>query len=188
MKKLNEEVLQVGDIILTTTQAKGSKGIRLFTASDVSHAMIYVEEFSVVDATSEGVHARNSLRLLWEDESPVHVLRVPGGLNPGDLYEILKFTRSRVGTPYSVREAIATVLGPKRSWSRKQFCSRLVAQAYASVGIHLVENPNYCSPEQIRASAALVEIPDSTIPVPQEYADALKTMRDFTQEMRAITN
>ncbi|EQD44736.1 hypothetical protein B1B_13403, partial [mine drainage metagenome] len=73
MKRLNESALQIGDIVLTTSTAKVSKSIRRFTRSDVSHAMVYVETCSVIDATGEGVHARNTQRLFWDDQCAVHV-------------------------------------------------------------------------------------------------------------------
>jgi hypothetical protein len=46
MKRLNEASLKVGDIILTTTTATVSKAIRTATRSDISHAMIYVQDRS----------------------------------------------------------------------------------------------------------------------------------------------
>jgi hypothetical protein len=53
MKRLNEAVLKVGDVVLTTATAAVSKAIRTATWSDISHAMIYVEDRSVIDATAE---------------------------------------------------------------------------------------------------------------------------------------
>ena len=51
MKKLNELALQIGDIVLTTTTDLLSKSIRKVTGSDISHALVYVESHSVIDAT-----------------------------------------------------------------------------------------------------------------------------------------
>jgi hypothetical protein len=59
MKRLNDASLKLGDIVLTTTTAAVSKAIRAATRSDISHAMVYVEDRSVIDATAEGVQARN---------------------------------------------------------------------------------------------------------------------------------
>lgn len=56
LKRLNDAVLRPGDIVLTTTTtAAVSKAIRVATGSDVSHAMLCVEDRSVIDATGEGV-------------------------------------------------------------------------------------------------------------------------------------
>jgi cell wall-associated NlpC family hydrolase len=59
-KRLDDALLYPGDIVLTTTTAAISKAIRMATRSDISHAMVYVENCSVIDATGEGVHARNT--------------------------------------------------------------------------------------------------------------------------------
>ena len=76
LKRLNEVVLIPGDIILATTTAAISKTIKIATQSDISHAMVYVENRSVIDATGEGVHARNTQRLFFEDVCSVHALRL----------------------------------------------------------------------------------------------------------------
>jgi len=47
----------------TTSAAKVSKGIRFATGSDIPRAMVCVDGYSVVDATAEGVQARNMQRL-----------------------------------------------------------------------------------------------------------------------------
>ena len=80
MKKLDEASLKVSDIILTTTTAAVSKAIRLATRSDISHAMVYVQDHSVIDATGEGVQARNTQRLFFEDDCFVYALRLRAGL------------------------------------------------------------------------------------------------------------
>ena len=81
-RRLDVERLQAGDIILTTTNAPISRGIRLATRSDISHAMIYVQGHSVIDATDEGVHARNTQRLFFEADCAVHALRPKTPLTP----------------------------------------------------------------------------------------------------------
>jgi len=74
--RLRSNALKVGDVILTTTAAKISKAVRLGTFGAISHAMVYVEDHSVIDATGDGVQARNTQRLLFEDDSPVYALRL----------------------------------------------------------------------------------------------------------------
>jgi hypothetical protein len=44
MKKLNDQRLEVGDIILTSGSNKVSKAVRRATNSDISHAMIHKRE------------------------------------------------------------------------------------------------------------------------------------------------
>ena len=97
MKKLNEAVLAIGDIILTTTTEPLSKGIRRVTGSDISHAMVYVEPYSVIDSTGDGVHSQNTQRLLWDDHCAVYVLRVPDGLADHQIQQIINIKRKFAG-------------------------------------------------------------------------------------------
>src|ERR1035438_5560784 len=124
MKRLNADLLKVGDVILTTTTAKVSKAVRFGTGSDISHAMVYVADHSVIDATGDGVQARNTQRLLFDDDNPVHVLRLRETPSESQLREICTFVRARVGAEYSTKEALRTVLGGGRGWTKKQFSSR----------------------------------------------------------------
>lgn len=189
MKRLNAAALQFGDIILTTTTSKVSKAIRVSTKSDISHAMIYVEMHSVIDATAEGVQARNTQRLIFDDECAVHVLRLSRGVSAEDIQAICNFARGQVGTQYSTKEAVRTAMcGTPRSKTRKQFCSRLVSQAYASVGIQLVDDPDYCSPVELKNSALLRKVEAATVPVTAEEAAAWERHPDKPQMMRDAIN
>ena len=111
MKRLQPLNLERGDIILTTTTASVSKAIRAGTKSDISHAMIYMQHCSVIDATSEGVQARNTQRMFFEDECTLHVFRLKAGLTSEQAEQICQFARQKVGSEYSIREAIRTVIG-----------------------------------------------------------------------------
>lgn len=188
MKRLRHTALQVGDIILTTSMAAVSKAIRVATRSDISHAMVYVEDRSVIDATGEGVQARNTQRLLFEDECSIHVLRLRAGFVDEQLEVVRTYLRSRIGTQYSAREAIQTALGGARRWSKKQFCSRLVAQAFAEAGIMLVNNPNFCSPADIKDSPLLFAVADATIDVSIEEEALWEGLEDTPQLMRNAIN
>lgn len=187
-KRLDDAVLYPGDIVLTTTTAAISKAIRMATRSDISHAMVYVENCSVIDATGEGVHARNTQRIFFEEECAIHVLRLRSGISAAQLSAVITYMRGHIGAQYSTREAVLAGLGGARQWSAKQFCSRLVAQAFASAGIHLVADSNFCSPADIKISPLLVAVPDATKPVPVEEISAWEGTDDVTQRMRSAIN
>ena len=188
MKRVKMSCLLRGDIILTTTTATVSKAIRWGTKSDISHAMICVQHGSVIDATSEGVHARNVQRLFFEDECALHILRLKTGLGPDQAEQICQFVRQRIGSEYSTREAMRTAVGGSNQWTRKQFCSRLVAQAYASAGIKLVDDPNYCAPADLAKSSLLVAVSDAVESVSDEEADRWAAHTDLTEAMRSAIN
>lgn len=188
MKKLNEPVLQIGDIILTTTSNKSSKGIRKVTKSDISHALIYVESHSVIDATPDGVHSKNTQRLFWEDECAVHVLRLAEGLDASQLRRITNYARSQIGTRYSKTEAVRSVLGGAKSPGRQQFCSRLVARAYSNAGLNLVDNVDYCTPQQLKDSTKLIAVQNAVRNAHNEEISSREDVFNTPNEMTKATN
>jgi Permuted papain-like amidase enzyme, YaeF/YiiX, C92 family len=188
MKRLKMSALLRGDIILTTTTAAVSKAIRWRTKSDISHAMISVQHGSVIDATSEGVHARNTQRLFFEDGCALHVLRLKADLTPEQADQVCLFVRGRIGSEYSTREAVRSAIGGSDQWTRKQFCSRLVAQAYVSAGIRLVDDPNYCAPADLAKSTLLIAVSDAIDLVSAENAARWAAHPDLTAAMRSAIN
>lgn len=78
--------------------------------------------------------------------------------------------------------------GTPRAKTRKQFCSRLAAQAYAYVGIKLTDDPDYCAPVELKNSTLLREVEGATVPVTTEEAAAWGRLPDKTQMMRNATN
>lgn len=151
--------------------------------------MIYVEMHSVIDATAEGVQARNTQRLFFDDECAVYALRLRRELSAEDAQAICNFARGHVGTQYSTQEALrAGMWGTPRTKTRKQFCSRLVAQAYASIGIRLAEDPDYCSPADLKNSSLLMEIAAATVSVTDGEVAAWERHPDKPQMMRDAIN
>jgi hypothetical protein len=186
-KRIDENVLRLGDVIFTTSDALVSKAIRTATKSSISHAMLYVEHCSVIDATADGVHASNTQRLFFEQDNNVIALRFKEGLTQDTATNICNFVRERVGSEYSVMEAGRAWKGSKKKGSYKQFCSRLVAQAYSANGIDLVANSDFCTPEELLNSEKLVSIPNATANVTEDeyqrwlaHPSGLDMMRNST--------
>jgi hypothetical protein len=188
MKCLHETKLLCGDIVLSTEDHYVSKAIRTATKSDISHAMIYVARCSIIDSTGEGVHARNTQRLFFADDCAVYVRRLAAGLSEQQRDLIVNFVRSLIGTRYSKLEAIRAGLRPGTDASRQQYCSRLAAQAYASVGIQLVDSVDYCTPDELKNSSLLIPVEDAVISVPDEHVASVEQDIDTNDLMREVTN
>jgi hypothetical protein len=188
MKKLNDEKLKVGDIILTSGSNRISRKVRKWTNSDISHAMIYVAVCSVIDSTSEGVHSTNTQRLFFDDTSTVVALRYIGTLTTETLNKITDYARAATGTEYSMAEAIAVVTGKLTAKTRRQFCSRLAAQAFAAGGIKLVADADYCSPEHLRNSTEMVEVEDILLSATEEEKTHWESRLDIPRFMAKCTN
>jgi hypothetical protein len=180
-------LIQPGDVVLTTTPEPMSQTIRKFTGADISHAMICVGTSSVIDSTGDGVHARSLGRVILEPGCAGHVLRPVKPLSTDQLRSVISFARAAVGTRYTMNGAAKSVLAGFVA-GRRQFCSRLVAQAYRDAGVNLVSDADFCHPGELLKSAALVEVPNVLRNLsPEEEAEWREDI-DNVQAMRDSTN
>lgn len=186
-RAFNERLVMPGDIVLSTTPDAMSRVIRTAIGADISHAMICVGSASVIDSTGDGVHARNLSRIVLEPGCAGHVLRPVQPLTPDQLCSVITYARGMVGTRYSKASAAKSVLAGIAP-GRRQFCSRLVGQAYRHAGVLLVDNPDFCHPGELLKSSLLMEIPDILVELTSEQASYRREDKDNVQEMRDGTN
>ena len=153
------------DVILTRNKQLPSKAVRFFSAGAYSHALCCLSETSLIEATVEGrVFTENTQRMLFKNIDDCKVLRLKKELNQENKAKIINFLRTKITTRYSIAEAIRTARygrTDKLAQENGQFCSRLVAQSFIEIGISLVNNPNYCSPENLNSSVLLEAIPNA---------------------------
>ena len=139
-----------------------------------------------MDSTSEGVHARNIQKMYFQDNCAIHVLRFRKAIDPNIMAKAISFVRAQTATPYTTGEAMQSVVAPLGKGTARQFCSRLVARAYAHAGVQLVANPHYCTPAQILNSKKLIEISNVTEWASNEQAEEVQRT-DATIGMRKVT-
>lgn len=187
MKRIDYSKLRKGDILLTTSTQFQSRAIRKFTKSDISHAMLYVANGSVMDSTGEGVHARNLQRMIYDDDCAIYAYRTKATIDPETINQIVAYVRSETGAPYATFDAMRSPLKPKRQGSAAQFCSRLVARAYAKAGFPLTDDPDYTTPADLQRSDRLESIPDVVLYVTAEEKVELEA-GDSVEGMREVTN
>lgn len=187
-KIIKPENLLVGDIILTTTNKPTSKLVRYGTNSDISHAMLYVAENSILDSTDEGVQGRNLQKEIFDENCQIYGLRLKRGLSSEELSKISEYARSQIGVSYSIKEAVSSVKSEKPTASKKQFCSRFVARAYESAGIKLCDDPDYCTPDDLKKSDQLSLISDIEEFVSDEYVKTVEKSKANLDTMRNCTN
>lgn len=181
MKRIKIDILQVGDIILTASRTKTGKAVRISTRGIVSHAMIVVQHGSVIDSTSAGVQAWSLQRVFFADDEEIFVFRLRSELSPLTMACVVDFARSEIGTRYSIAEAARSVKAVWKPRNRREFCSRLVARAYASVGLNLVDDHDYCTPEELRNSPLLVELANTTERVTPDEVEYLQDRPNLIQ-------
>ncbi|WP_100169756.1 YiiX/YebB-like N1pC/P60 family cysteine hydrolase [Marinobacterium stanieri] len=149
--------LEKGDILLTSENSATSKVVRKSTGSNFSHAILYVGSGSYIHSDSNGVHSGNLQRLLFDAPENVTVLRVK--CDQKTINQACIFARLKIGTTYSVRSAVnAKLKASKKENENRQFCSRLVAQAYEYAGVKLVDNAYFCTPQEILESQSIQEV------------------------------
>lgn len=178
MYLLNTNNLQVGDIVLTADDEWVSRKIRKHTKGDFSHAMLYVADHGYIHSDSDGVHSGNTQRLLIKDVSHAKAFRLKT-VSLTTVEKACLFARSEIGKQYSAPEAGLSRIMRKSSISEianRQFCSRLVAQAYKYAGVDLVTNPDYCYPSDIGLSLLLEPVNDPLrLAHPKEIEFAIST-------------
>ncbi len=168
MKRIRIDSVKPGDIVFTARPGKISKSIRLATDGAVSHALICVQHGSFIDSTSDGVQARNLQRELFDDDEQVFHFRLKDETDQETMAAIVNYARAEIGARYSILEATRSLASINKPRLKRQFCSRLVARVYRKAGIDLVADADYCSPEDLKRSPLLVELPIETETVSED--------------------
>lgn len=157
---LDTQQLLRGDVVLTAETRMRSKAVRKATKSSFSHAILYLGSSSYIHSDGAGVHSGNTQRLLFAEQSQAQVLRLCNRQDT-QITAICMFARGQVGKEYSVPEAVRSKIERNKTSSarsNRQFCSRLVSQAYANAGISIVNNPDYCYPQDIANSPLMMQV------------------------------
>lgn len=149
MYLIDFEKLEIGDVILIRSNTRISQLVRQLTQSQYSHAILYVGVASIIDSDGYGVQANNIQRLLIENPDDAVVLRLKE--RPDNINSVEFFARQKIGTEYSTEEAKAARINKdiEAKEPNRQFCTRFIAQAYKNAEIPIVENPDYCTPEEL---------------------------------------
>lgn len=191
---IERSLLKRGDIILTAENTLISKGVRVGTASRYSHASIWAEG-TLIEAVQAGVFSKNPQRIILDKRSHCVVLRSRKPLTEQELDKICLYAHTQVGSLYALDEA--TLALPRRLMklesTKKQFCSRLVALAYAQIGYDFINlgSPHYCTPGKLARTKAFEVVPGmirEALPGEVEFAkshDPIKKNAEDTFEWLA---
>jgi len=176
--------LQPADIIVSTTDAAISIGIRGATGSTVSHAALYAGAGYIIEAIGEGVVKRPHFKALEEDILAIAYRRV--GITADKAKEVVSYAEGYVGRPYDKLGAAGSgttssrggaiytgirifsptaggILGDQIKQNASDanrdnafFCSELVARAFELAGIPISDLPaSYTNPMGVMQSSKL---------------------------------
>ncbi|UJD81492.1 YaeF family permuted papain-like enzyme [Serratia rubidaea] len=174
-QEIDPAALQAGDLLFSSTIGLNSLGIRLFSASSVSHVAIYIGQGQVAEAVGNGVQIVSLENALAQSDK-LFALRLPG-LSHEQAAQIAAFARQKVGSRYNYRGIIKMMpfmmtkqlcsLNPFSQDFRQQcvqglataqlssptgdetsyFCSQFVLAAYQQAGHPLTQaEPGWISP------------------------------------------
>lgn len=179
-------VLQKGDILFSRSQWTGT-AIAKATKGRFGHVMVYLGD-TVIHADTKGVWSKNPQRILMNEQSRLAAFRLKEPLSPDHLRRVEDFARSRVGSIYSIPQAVSSLRKrpdeiAERFELHTQFCSRLVGQCFAEVGVSLVADFDFCTPNQITESDRLDEVAGCVVQATDDEIEFNKT-RDFNQELQ----
>jgi uncharacterized protein YycO len=143
---IGDSALQPCDILVSTTKANISLGIRVATQAVVSHAALYCGSGTVIEAIGQGVVSRSITDSLQDDVLAV-AYRSPN-MTKKISTAIIGFASKQLGKTYDLRGAIYSddivlclISGPRPS---AFFCSELVVEAYKQGGLPLTVLPSQC--------------------------------------------
>ena len=174
-QSIGMDALQVGDIILSTTDAAISRAIRAATSGQVSHAMLYVGQGGqVVEAVGEGVRlvplgdaiasATVAVAFRVPDLAPDlrQIIADAAATHLGQQYNRIGIARQAVFQidrrlcsvlPNGLSDRCRTFAGRIDMGTQGNdqfFCSELVLDAFNAAGRPLTsEQPNWASPDDI---------------------------------------
>jgi hypothetical protein len=179
-----------GDVVLTSEMSVQSKMVMKVTNSSFSHALLYIGASVYIHADSFGVHSGNLQRLLFAKQSQVQIFRLRDRQEE-KMAGICLFERTEIGKQYSVSEALRSKMKRNSSSeanSNRQFCSRLVAQAYAEAGINIVNNPDYCYPQDIINSLFMMKVRDCEQTLSDKEIEMVKSPGAIDIQTKVINN
>ena len=162
-----DSALQPADIIVSAGIGAVSTAIRYGTASDVSHAALYIGDGEVIEAIGPGVMERPLNKSL--DDHSLAVAYRARGMTPSAAAMIVHFAEKWKRKKYDTAGAAAAgarnpfvcvvVMGiapcaaaraGKFKSSDKFYCSQLVLEAYRRAGVSFItQDPNTSQPEDM---------------------------------------
>lgn len=182
-------ILQKGDVLFTRSKFVGT-GIAKATKGRFGHVMLYLDGM-IIHADTKGVWSKNPQRILMNDQSRLAAYRLKTPLLAAHLQKIESYARSRVGSLYSIPQAVQSLQKHNERDSDRyaldrQFCSRLVAQSFAEVGINFVADFDFCTPNEIAESTLLEELQHAVVLASAADVAFYKTP-DFNLEIQVET-
>ena len=165
----NVQLMKPGDILLMNTYESQR---RLMPGCKYDHVAIYLGDAFLVEADGMGVVMNHVYSYAFREVEDGCVLRLKNG-SVRIIEELLFWVRGRMAMGFGTQQARLVYKlkeTEEQEHSNRTFCSRLVAQAYHQIGIDVVQNPDYCSPDDFLSSEYLEKVEPSLLSFTKEMS------------------
>lgn len=173
-------VLRPGDILLMNTY---EERLRNKLGCKYEHAAIYLGDAHIMEANGLFVKMEHIYSRAFKAKDHACVLR-PKSISPVTLNHIVINAHSQVGREYSTRQFVY-VRDRKNSNAKdstnRTFCSRFVAQTYASENVMIVPNADFCEPDDFLHSPLLSQVEHAIMPVDDELKKVVESQQHFRE-------
>lgn len=169
----NEFVMQPGDILLMNTYESQR---RLISGCIYDHIAIYLGDAFLIEADGTGVMMNHVYSYAFKDDDHGCIMRLKKSCSKKRIDELLYWLRQQMAMEFGsfqARKVPVLKNTDEQGEKNRTFCSRLVAQAYHQIGIDLVKNPNFCSPDDILGSDFLVKVEPSLQPFTADMSNTV---------------
>lgn len=178
----NPAKLRPGDILLMNTY---EEDMRQKMGCRYEHAAIYLGDAYMMEANGVHVLMTHIYSYAFREREHACVLRMNKS-SPITLSNVVRAAFNQVGRDYintiQFRHVRALKESQRKDTSNRSFCSRLVAQAYATENINLVTNPDYCEPDDFLKVPELEEITDGVMSFPAELSRVVMYQQKHREE------
>jgi len=177
----NPAVLLPGDILLMNTY---EERLRKMMGCRFEHAAIYLGDAYFMEANGSHVLMSHIYSYAFKEEGHAIVLRLKK-YSPMTLSNLARNARMQYGREYvhtsQFRYVRAFKNTDRKDSSNRSFCSRLVAQAYENEDIHLLQNADFCEPDDFLSSALLEEVKGAVVPFSDEMAAVVMSNQEYRE-------
>lgn len=164
----NEPALRAGDILLMNSYHEGIRS--RMNGCIYDHAAIYVGDAFLLESDGLSVTQYHIYSYGFKELDHACVLRLKNA-SQRELNQLVINARQQLGKGYSTRDAVSVPEykdTDEKAHSDKTFCSRYVAKVYNSIGIDIVNNADYCEPDDFLASDKFIKLDDGLQPATEE--------------------
>ena len=182
----NEPTLLIGDILLMNTYHERE---RQLIGGKYDHVAMYVGDAYIIEADGLGVTMSHIYSYGFKENDHAIILRLKDR-DDKRIQKVVQYARSKMGMDYGVREAFRVrdyKNSEKHDESNRTFCSRLIGQAYNYAGYKLVDNPDYCAPDDFLDSELLKKIPKPLLPKIDEVRRTFEKTQNDRENSEYLT-